>query len=42
MSEQVRGIVAKAKGEPVSLETIIIPDPGPGEAKVRIAAALNS
>ena len=38
MSEQVRGIVAKAKGEPVSLETIIIPDPGPGEAKVRIAA----
>ena len=38
MSEQVRGIVAKAKGEPVSLETIIVPDPGPGEAKVKIAA----
>jgi S-(hydroxymethyl)mycothiol dehydrogenase len=38
MSEQVRGIVATAKGAPVSLETIVIPDPGPGEAKVRIAA----
>ena len=38
MSEQVRGIVAMAKGEPVSLETIIVPDPGPGEAKVKIAA----
>jgi S-(hydroxymethyl)mycothiol dehydrogenase len=38
MSEQVRGIVAREKGAPVSLETIVIPDPGPGEAKVRIAA----
>lgn len=38
MSEKVRGVVALAKGAPVSLETIIIPDPGPGEAKVRIAA----
>ena len=38
MSEKVRGVVALAKGVPVSLETIIIPNPGPGEAKVRIAA----
>jgi S-(hydroxymethyl)mycothiol dehydrogenase len=38
MSEKVRGVVALAKGAPVSLETIIIPNPGPGEAKVRIAA----
>jgi S-(hydroxymethyl)mycothiol dehydrogenase len=38
MSEKVRGVVALAKGAPVSLETIIIPNPGPSEAKVRIAA----
>jgi len=38
MSEKVRGVVALAKGAPVSLETLIIPNPGPGEAKVRIAA----
>jgi len=38
MSQEVRGVVAKAKGEPVSIETIIIPDPGPGEAVVKIQA----
>ncbi len=38
MSENVRGVVAREKGAPVTLETIVIPDPGPGEAKVRIAA----
>jgi len=38
MSQEVRGIVAMAKGEPVSLETIIVPDPGPGEAVVAIQA----
>ncbi len=38
MSQQVRGVVAKAKGEPVSIETIVIPDPGPGEAVVAIKA----
>ncbi len=38
MAEHVRGVVAKAKGEPVSLETIVVPDPGPGEAVVRIQA----
>ncbi len=38
MSEKVRGVVALAKGAPVTIETIIVPDPGPGEAKVRIAA----
>ena len=36
--QQVRGVVAKAKGEPVSIETINIPDPGPGEAVVAIQA----
>ncbi|MGW1024795.1 S-(hydroxymethyl)mycothiol dehydrogenase [Streptomyces sp. NPDC002577] len=38
MSQQVRGVVARAKGEPVRIETIVIPDPGPGEAVVRIQA----
>ena len=38
MPQEVRGVVAKAKGEPVSVETITIPDPGPGEAVVEIKA----
>ena len=38
MSEKVRGVVAKRVKEPVSVETIVVPDPGPGEAKVRIRA----
>ena len=38
MPQQVRGVVARAKGEPVSIETIVIPDPGPGEAVVAIQA----
>jgi len=38
MPYEVRGVVAKAKGEPVSLEAIIIPDPGPGEVIVDIKA----
>ncbi|WP_340384567.1 S-(hydroxymethyl)mycothiol dehydrogenase [Streptomyces sp. SS7] len=38
MAHQVRAVVARAKGAPVSLETIIVPDPGPGEALVRIEA----
>jgi S-(hydroxymethyl)mycothiol dehydrogenase len=35
---QVRGVVARAKGEPVSIETINVPDPGPGEALVKVQA----
>jgi S-(hydroxymethyl)mycothiol dehydrogenase len=38
MAHEVRGVVAKAKGEPVSLETVLVPDPGPGEALVRVQA----
>jgi S-(hydroxymethyl)mycothiol dehydrogenase len=38
MSEQVRGVVATAIKQPVSIETIVVPDPGPGEAKVRVQA----
>jgi S-(hydroxymethyl)mycothiol dehydrogenase len=36
--QQVRAVVAKAVKEPVSVETIVIPDPGPGEAVVAIQA----
>ncbi|MFD4633896.1 S-(hydroxymethyl)mycothiol dehydrogenase [Streptomyces sp. NPDC058284] len=38
MAQQVRGVVARAKGEPVRIETVIVPDPGPGEAVVKIQA----
>ncbi len=38
MSQQVRGVVARGKGQPVTIETIVIPDPGPGEAVVKIQA----
>ena len=36
--QKVKGVVARGKGEPVSLETVLVPDPGPGEAVVRISA----
>jgi S-(hydroxymethyl)mycothiol dehydrogenase len=35
---QVQAVVARAKGEPVGIETINVPDPGPGEALVKIQA----
>ena len=38
MSQTVRGVIARAKGEPVTVENIIIPDPGPGEVVVDIEA----
>ncbi|MBH5335510.1 S-(hydroxymethyl)mycothiol dehydrogenase [Streptomyces pactum] len=38
MTQQVRGVVALGKGRPVSMETIVVPDPGPGEAVVRVQA----
>ena len=38
MPYEVRGVVAKAVGEPVSVETITVPDPGPGEVIVDVQA----
>ncbi len=38
MAHEVRGVVAREKGAPVSLETILVPDPGPGEALVQVQA----
>src|SRR5436190_587413 len=36
--QEVRGVIARAKGEPVELTTIRVPDPGPGEAVVAVQA----
>ena len=38
MPHEVRAVVATAKGEPVRVETISVPDPGPGEALVQVQA----
>jgi S-(hydroxymethyl)mycothiol dehydrogenase len=38
MSHEVQGVVALERGKPVSLETIVVPEPGPGEALVRVRA----
>ena len=38
MASEVRGVVALVQGQPVSLVTIVVPDPGLGEAVVRIQA----
>jgi S-(hydroxymethyl)mycothiol dehydrogenase len=38
MSTETRGVVATAKGAPVTVETILVPDPGPGEAVVTVQA----
>src|ERR1035438_5029314 len=38
MTTQVRGVVAPGKGAPVEVMTVLVPDPGPGEALVRAQA----
>ncbi|MER6401438.1 MULTISPECIES: S-(hydroxymethyl)mycothiol dehydrogenase [unclassified Kitasatospora] len=38
MAQQVKAVIARAKGAPVEVTTIVVPDPGPGEAVVRIQA----
>src|SRR3954465_15936586 len=38
MAQQVRGVIARAKREPVEVATIVVPDPGPGEAVVKVQA----
>jgi S-(hydroxymethyl)mycothiol dehydrogenase len=38
MPSTVRGVIARTKGAPVELADIVVPDPGPGEAVVRIAS----
>jgi S-(hydroxymethyl)mycothiol dehydrogenase len=40
MAQEVRGVIAPGKGEPVRVDTVVVPDPGPGpgEAVVRVQA----
>jgi S-(hydroxymethyl)mycothiol dehydrogenase len=36
--QQVKAVIARAKGAPVEIVTINVPDPGPGEAVVKVQA----
>ncbi|MET0693220.1 MAG: S-(hydroxymethyl)mycothiol dehydrogenase [Propionibacteriaceae bacterium] len=38
MPQQVQGVIARSKDAPVELVTINVPDPGPGEAVVKVQA----
>jgi S-(hydroxymethyl)mycothiol dehydrogenase len=38
MTTQVQGVIARSKGAPVETTTVVVPDPGPGEAVVRVQA----
>jgi S-(hydroxymethyl)mycothiol dehydrogenase len=38
VSHEVNAVIARAKGRPVELTTVVVPDPGPGEALVRVQA----
>jgi S-(hydroxymethyl)mycothiol dehydrogenase len=38
MPSTVKGVIARAKGAPVEIVDVIVPDPGPGEAVVKIEA----
>ncbi len=38
MSQRVQGVISRAKGAPVELAAVVVPDPGPGEAVVRVQA----
>jgi S-(hydroxymethyl)mycothiol dehydrogenase len=38
MAHEVKGVIASGKGAPVSVTTVVVPDPGPGEALVAIQA----
>jgi S-(hydroxymethyl)mycothiol dehydrogenase len=38
MPTTVRGVVALERGAPVEIRDVVVPDPGPGEARVRVQA----
>ena len=38
MARRVQGVVSTAKGAPVELRTVVVPDPGPGEVVVDVRA----
>lgn len=38
MVNEVKGVIAGSKGARVTLETVLVPDPGPGEALIKVQA----
>ena len=38
MPQQVSGVISRAKGQPVEVVDVVVPDPGPGDAVVRVQA----
>ncbi|MHB1592551.1 MAG: S-(hydroxymethyl)mycothiol dehydrogenase [Streptosporangiaceae bacterium] len=38
MTHEVTGVIARGKGAPVELATVLVPDPGPSEALVQVQA----
>ena len=36
VAQTVQGVIARAKGAPVEIVDVVVPDPGPGEAVVRV------
>src|SRR5436189_225267 len=38
MTYEVKGVIARGKGAEVEVTTVVVPDPGPGEALVRVEA----
>ncbi|MFN8099006.1 MAG: S-(hydroxymethyl)mycothiol dehydrogenase [Dermatophilaceae bacterium] len=38
MPQTVKGVIARAQGAPVELVDVVVPDPGPGEAVVKVQA----
>src|ERR1700743_545585 len=38
MAISVQGVVSRGKGEPVQITEVLVPDPGPGEALVKVQA----
>ena len=38
MAHEVRGVIARGKGAEVEVTTVLVPDPGPGEALVKVQA----
>ena len=38
MSHEVKGVIARGKGAEVEITTVLVPDPGPGEALVTVQA----
>src|SRR6266581_7642331 len=38
MPHEVKGVIARAKGAKVEVTTVLVPDPGPGEALIKVQA----